>query len=128
MRIYFAGSPEIPFNKPKEEAEAMIAAGLAFKYVEPQPAHKPDAQFGVQIWAFDKQPYIAASCNGCGNKAQFSGPTAHKTSVFRHCGVADKIPEHIAEHYAELRAKWRRSPARTEPQAEKLPAFELAHF
>jgi hypothetical protein len=130
MKIYYAGTPEVPFNKPRAEAEAMIAAGIAFKYVEPQPVRKPDAQFAVQIWALDKQPYIAASCPGCGNKAQFSGPNAHKTQVFRHCGVTDSIPEHIAEDYAERAAKWKPNKKRFVPDfaAADKPKFSMKVF
>jgi hypothetical protein len=126
MKIYYAGTPEVPFNKPRAEAEAMIAAGIAFAYVAPAPpARKPDAQFAVHRTTRSKQPFIAASCNSCGSKAQFTGPTAHKTQVFRHCGVTDAVPEHIAEQYAKLRAKWK-APA---PQStEKFPSFELVHF
>jgi hypothetical protein len=126
VRIYFAGSPEIPFNKPKAEAEAMIAAGLAFKYVEPVPVRTPKAHFTVQILPQSKEPYIAASCSGCSNKVQFHGPTAHKTQVFRHCGITDAVPERVADFYAKLRAKWKPAPAA--PKVEKLPSIALEHF
>jgi hypothetical protein len=126
MKIFYAGTPEVPFNKPRAEAEAMIAAGIAFAYVAPAaPVREPDAQFAVHRTTLSKQPFIAASCNSCGSKAQFTGPTAHKTQVFRHCGVTDSIPEHIAEEYAKLRAKWK---ALTPQTTEKLPSFELVHF
>jgi hypothetical protein len=106
MKIIYRDT-DLPFDKPKAEALAMIAAGLAEAYVEPAPVRRPDAQFGVHVWAQNKQPYIAASCSGCGNKAQFSGPPSHKTAVFRHCGIADSIPSHIAEEYAERLKKWK---------------------
>jgi hypothetical protein len=126
MKIYYAGTPEVPFNKPRAEAEAMISAGIAFAYVAlAPPVRKPDAQFAVHRTTLSKQPFIAASCNSCGSKAQFTGPTAHKTQFFRHCGVTDAVPEHIAEQYGNLRAKWR---APVAPRIEKLPAIELVHF
>jgi hypothetical protein len=128
MKIFYEGTPEVPFNKPRAEAEAMIAAGIAFKYVEPIPVRKPDANFAVQVWSLDNQPFIAASCNGCGNKAQFSGPTAHRTQVFRHCGITDAIPEDVAADYAERRSKWKPMPVAPEAVAEKLPMIELSHF
>jgi hypothetical protein len=129
MKIYYAGTPEVPFNKPRAEAEAMIAAGIAFAYVEPAPVRRPDAQFAVQLWKkYGNEPYIAASCSGCGTKNQFSGPTAYKTCVFRHCGITDSIPEDVAAKYAEVRSKWKPKPVAPEAVAEKLPAFELTHF
>jgi hypothetical protein len=127
MRIYFAGSPEVPFNKPRAEAQAMVAAGIAFKYVEPSPVRMPDAQFAVQIATFDNEPFITASCSGCSNKARFTGPTCHKTQVFRHCGITDQIPEDIAEHYAELRSKWNPKPVAPEVSTA-IPMIELSHF
>jgi hypothetical protein len=128
VKIYYAGTPEVPFNKPRAEAEAMIAAGIAVAYVEPASVRRPDAQFAVHVWSLDKQPYIGASCSGCGNKAQFSGPNAHKTQVFRHCGVTNQIPEDVAAEYAERRSKWKPKPVAPEAVAEKLPSFELTHF
>jgi hypothetical protein len=126
MKIFYAGTPEVPFNKPRAEAEAMITAGIAFAFVAPAvPVRRPDAQFAVHRTTLSKQPFIAASCNSCGSRAQFTGPNAHKTQVFRHCGVTDSIPEHVAEEYAKLRAK-RKVP--TPQTTEKLPSFELVHF
>jgi hypothetical protein len=130
MKIYYAGTPEVPFNKPRAEAEAMIASGIAFAYIEPQPVRTPDAHFAVQIWKIGNQPYIAASCNGCGNKAQFSGPSAHRTQVFRHCGVTDAIPEHIAEDYAERFKKWKPTKKAFVPDfaAVDKPKFSMDNF
>jgi hypothetical protein len=130
MKIYYKDAPEIPFHKPRVEAEAMIAAGIAFAYVKPAPVRKPDAHFAVQIWKIDNQPFIAAWCNGCATKNQFSGPTAHRTSVFRHCGVTDAVPQDITADYTERRARWAKAQKAVAPEAvaEKLPAFELSHF
>jgi hypothetical protein len=128
MKIFYAGSPEVPFNKPRAEAEAMIASGIAFLYVEPAPVRKPDAQFAVQIWSNNNEPYVAASCNGCGNKAQFSGPSAHRTQVFRHCGITDQIPEDVAAEYVRRRAQWTPKKPVAPEAGTAIPMIELSHF
>jgi hypothetical protein len=126
MKIAYVASPDFPFDKSRPEAEAMIEAGIAKPFVAVAPARVPDAKWAVNVWASDKQPYIAASCNACGNRVQFTGPTAHRTQQFRHCGVAENAPSHIQEEYVDRRANWKPKPeaART----EAVPFEVLSHF
>jgi len=105
----------------------MIQAGIAQPYVEAAPARLPDAKWAVSVWSIDKQPYIAASCSSCGNRVQFTGPTAHRTQQFRHCGVSENAPEHIQEQYVEQRANWKPRPV-PQPVVTEIPMFDLKHF
>ena len=126
MKLVYPSSPNLPFDKSRQEGQAMIAAGIAKPWVAVAPARIPDSKWAVNVWSIDKQPYIAASCGSCGNKVQFSGPTAHRTQQFRHCGVAENAPEHIQEEYVDRRSNWRkRTP---EPVVAEVPFFDLKHF
>lgn len=126
MKIAYVASPDFPFDKPRPEAEAMIKAGIAKPWVEVPSVRVPVSFWGVGNRDVDNQPYISASCNNCGNKVQFTGPTAHRTQQFRHCGVAENAPEHLQEEYLRRREIWKR-PA-TKPVVTEVPFFDLKHF
>jgi hypothetical protein len=128
MKIAYIASPNFPFHKPRPEAEAMIQAGIAQPFVEAAPARLPDAKWAVSVRSIDKQPYIAASCSSCGNRVQFTGPTAHRTQQFRHCGVSENAPEHIQEQYVEQRANWKPKPSPESARTEAVPFEVLSHF
>ena len=105
-----------PYDLPKQQAEGMIAAGIAKAYVAPARKFNPNAKFGLNRYNYDGQPYIIASCSSCGNSTHMYGPTAHTTQSFRHCGVTESIPKDIAAEYERARGQWKpkpEAPART---------------
>ena len=60
-------------------------------------------------------------------KKKWTGPTAHRTQQFRHCGVSENAPEHIQEQYVEQRANWKPRPV-PQPVVTEIPMFDLKHF
>jgi hypothetical protein len=104
-----------PYDVPRQHAEGLIAAGIAKAYVEPVAKKIPNAKFGLHLDQYEGEPYITATCTGCDNRTRFTGPTAHKTQVFRHCGVTDRIPQDIAEQYERARQNWKPKRAAQSP-------------
>ena len=105
-----------PFEIARGLAEILIAEGKVHAYAEPVAKKNPDAKFGFNRCQYDGEPYITATCKGCDNRTRFTGPTAHRTQVFRHCGVTDRIPQDIAAEYERARKAWKpkkEAPART---------------
>jgi hypothetical protein len=104
-----------PFEVARGLAEILIAEGKVHAYSEPVAKKIPDAKFGLNRDQYDGEPYITATCTGCDNRTRFTGPTAHKTQVFRHCGVTDRIPQDIAEQYERARQNWKPKRAAQSP-------------
>lgn len=128
MQIYYKDAPEIPFHKPRQEAQAMIAAGVACAYTAPAaPVRVPKTTWGIAVRKYNNEPYISAKCASCNGAVQMSGPNAHKTQVFSHCGVAEKVPSQLGEQYVERRKKFVFKPIQP-PVVEGLPMIELKHF
>jgi hypothetical protein len=126
MKILYKDT-KLPFDKPRAEALAMIAAGLAEAYVESAPVRVPKTTWSLQAWSYNDEPYINAACATCGQRVQMSGPSAHRTQVFQHCGVAEKVPSHLQEQYVERRKKFVPKPIQA-PVVEGMLMIELQHF
>jgi hypothetical protein len=116
MKIVLNDAPDFPFDKPRPEAQAMIAAGIARAYVPPEPVKKPRVtNWQLKRFDFDGAPYIRVSCTGCGNTANISGPTAHRTQKFIHCGIAESVPEFIQADYEVAKPKTRQERDKSVP-------------
>jgi len=109
MKLVDKSRKHPPFDAPSGLAEALIAAGTAEKYEEPAPKKlPPDTE-----WRVVREPmrcndgvsfnssYISARCHTCQQAIQMSGPTCHRTQQFRHCGIAESVPDNIAREYTK---------------------------
>ena len=130
LKIFYPNRPDVSFNKPRPEAEALIAAGLAKPWVNP--VRVPNAKFVVCTDALTFEPYINSSCGTCGNRNQHYGKTAHLTQQFRHCGVVDAVPEQVGEEYVRRRNAWKPTPKPALTQEELdaclVKSVPLNHF
>jgi hypothetical protein len=102
-----------------EVGRALVAANLATEILSTKPT-KPmqPSQWAVglgrMVGDYECPPYIYAYCPNCGFKQTSEGPTAHKTCVFRHCGLGESVPAHIQREYEvalnAYKAKSRKKP------------------
>ena len=121
------GSKEV-FDIDGKIARALIAAGTHVEYIAPEPVRVPcttwaagwlPAQLGIP-----REPAITAKCTTCSGAATLTGPTAHRTQVFRHCGVVENIPRDVSAQYAGMRKQMAEDEkARIDRARVKVPHF-----
>jgi hypothetical protein len=107
-----------------EVGRALIAAGLATEVIPTKPKLVPRTEWAVgrgpQIGDYEAPPYIYSYCPNCSLKQSAKGPTAHKTVVLRHCGLAEPVPAHIQREYeADLNAYNAKKKKKPETQQQK---------
>lgn len=110
---------------------ALIAAKLAV--FVPTVKKKPTiadvnwlAVRGPVTGGIEEPPYLYFHCKGCGEKHYAEGPTAHKTTQIRHCGIVSTVPSHVAGQYAQHRQIHDRAVKENTRKAEIAAKFESA--
>lgn len=109
MKLIDKKHENAPFDVPAGLALALLATGTVEKYTDPEPKRPaPDSSWKVvrepmlcNDGANSNPCYIFARCASCQQTIQMSGPTVHRTQVFRHCGIAEPVPEEIAREYVK---------------------------
>lgn len=127
MKVQSLRTKEV-FDFEANIARAFIASGTHIAYVDPKPVRVPNTTWKV-VWLpaqqfIPREPAITAECKSCDGKILITGPNAHRTQSFRHCGVTEPIPRHIAAQYAGVRTQMA-DEEKTRKQAAqvKKPAF-----
>jgi hypothetical protein len=108
-----------PYDLPRQQAEAMIAAGMAKAYVAPVVTRVPKAKWGLERRQIDGRPYISVKCESCNTARQTAASAATKS--FQHCGINEPVPSHIAAEYERVFGKWK-------PRPEPKEATPMAGF
>src|SRR6266851_1285847 len=96
------GNREV-FDLDSKVARALIAAGSHVEYIPTEPVRVPNTTWKVG-WlpaqlGFATEPaitYCCATCMAGSRPGTMTGPTVHRTGVFRHCGVIETVPRDIA--------------------------------
>lgn len=100
------GSKEV-FDFESKVARALIAGGTHIEYIPTEPVRVPKTTWEAK-WIpaqldIPREPVIIATCATCSGAQRMTGPTAHKTQKFLHCGVTEIVPRHISAQYAGMR-------------------------
>ncbi len=102
-----------PYDLPRQQAEGMIAAGVAKAYVAPVVKRVPNAKWFVAKREIDGRPYIAVKCESCNTARQTAASAATKS--FQHCGINEPVPQHIAAEYERVFSSGSRDQNRKKP-------------
>ena len=106
------------YHVPSGVGKAMIHAGLAEEVVAAAPKQTPKTNWSASEGRYagiDYQfpPFVHCTCSTCGQRQWVENP---KSFAFRHCGVAEQIPNTVLEDYERLlRAYQARSKKKKEP-------------
>jgi len=93
------------YNVPSGVGKAMIHAGLAEEVVPAAPKQTPRTNWSAgegRYSGIDYQypPFVYVVCSTCNQKHWVENATT--AFAFRHCGVAEKIPNTVLENYERL--------------------------
>jgi hypothetical protein len=117
-----------PFDVAAGLAASLLATGKCVKFVKPEPPKlfantKWVTRRGPRVEDYEHAPEIVYSCSSCGNRGHMTGPTAHRTQVFRHCHTVEAVPEDVRKRYAELRHNWEKTHKRRPAAHVHVPNF-----
>ena len=128
MKVQAKQGDRSVFDLDANVARALIASGTHVEYKPVEPVRVPNttwatgwipAQLGIP-----REPVITATCTTCSGAQRMTGPTAHKTQKFLHCGVTESVPRHIAAQYAGMRqAMANEQEARAKKAQVEAPSF-----
>src|SRR5258708_21260213 len=131
MKIQAKQGDRSVFDLEATVARALIASGTHVAYVAPEPVRTPNTTWKTG-WlpaqlGFAPEPaitYCCATCMAGSRPGMMTGPTVHRTGVFRHCGVTETVPRHIAAQYACMRKQLAdRQKVREQSSEVKKPHF-----
>jgi hypothetical protein len=120
MKLELIATGEV-FDVPRGLASALLVIGDG-KIREPLPPAprvlNPKSHFSIaENLNSEGVPFtIHAKCDNCKNVASCSGPTAHKTMRYQHCGTVETVPAEIAQRYARLVARSEESREQERPR------------
>jgi hypothetical protein len=114
---------------------SLVAAGLSTEVVADAKKVETVTQFwvrqGAEIEDTQLKPELIHRCSTCHHlvdgETRYTGKTCHLQTL-RHCGIEEKVPEHIQKQYAKLRAAWEACQPRPTPiTPSPVPAGWLRH-
>jgi hypothetical protein len=120
MKLQLRNSTET-FDVPRNLGVALLVIGKG-DIIEPLPQAprvlNPKSHFSIaENLNSEGAPFtIHAKCDNCKNVASCSGPTAHRTMRYQHCGTVETVPAEIAQRYARLVARSEESREQERPR------------
>lgn len=126
MKLVLKSSGE-EFDAPRGIALALLEIGKGAILESKPPAQliRPTTWW-VDVGMDAGQVAIRAKCDRCRQGISLTGPSAHKTQVFFHCGRNERVPEAIGVEFLRVRASMGQQPERQRPQFAVLPEPEHA--